>query len=54
MRKVSTSFFEKKEAKKLLLFGPAVEPAPQPIRKSFFFIFFQKSNYFLTVAAPWI
>jgi len=48
-KKVRTSFFEKKEAKKLLLIETVlVEPPVAQTNKSFLVTFFQKSNFFLT------
>jgi hypothetical protein len=39
----SASFFEKKEAKKLLLLGALATPVPTPpISKSFLLLFFKK------------
>jgi hypothetical protein len=39
----SASFFEKKEAKKLLLLGALATPTPQPpVSKSFLVLFFKK------------
>jgi hypothetical protein len=45
-RKVSTSFFEKKEAKKLLLWAP-VAPRHLGPEQKFFGSFFQKRTAFL-------
>jgi hypothetical protein len=48
MKKVRTSFFEKKEAKKLLLLGVVAISGPKPtVSKSFLVTFFQKSNFLL-------
>jgi hypothetical protein len=48
-----TSFFEKKEAKKLLLLGALARPSPQPaISKSFLLLFFKKEALSSTVAIP--
>jgi hypothetical protein len=42
-RQDSTSFFEKKEAKKPLLLGDLALPVPQPaVSKSFLLLFFKK------------
>jgi hypothetical protein len=43
IEEVRTSFFEKKEAKKLLLLGDLAPLSPQPARtKSFLLLFFKK------------
>jgi hypothetical protein len=44
--KVRTSFFEKKEAKKLLLLGAVATPLPQPPGAKVFWFFFSKKNRF--------
>jgi hypothetical protein len=50
--KARTSFFEKKEAKKLLLLRALAPAAPKPPRtKSFLVTFFQKSNVLLSLFA---
>jgi hypothetical protein len=52
-RKVRTSFFEKKEAKELLLLETVlVEPPIAQTNKSFLVTFFQKSNFFLPPSLP--
>jgi hypothetical protein len=47
MKEASTSFFEKKAAKKLFLIGPAAVATAGPNSKSFLVTFFQKSNCLL-------
>jgi hypothetical protein len=50
-KKVRTSFFEKKEAKKLLLLGGRGGVCANARRsKSFLVTFFQKSNFFLSTS----
>jgi hypothetical protein len=45
----SASFFEKKEAKKLLVLRVAATPAPKPsVSKSFLVLFFKKQPLFST------
>jgi len=47
-QKGRTSFFEKKEAKKLSLLRAVATASPQPtVNESFLVTFFQKSNFFL-------
>jgi hypothetical protein len=46
---VSASFFEKKEAKKLMLLGAFATPGLRPtISKSFLLLFFQKRSAFFS------
>jgi hypothetical protein len=52
VRQARTSFFEKKEAKKLLLLGLGGVSAAGPMSKSFLVTFFQKSNFFLCANLP--
>jgi hypothetical protein len=54
MRDVSSSFFEKKEPKKLLCFGAGADLGwPWPKNKSLLLLFFRKEDLSYKGPAPW-